>query len=518
MPERRRWTWIGRQLTRLYPLLFAVIPVLHTVAYQPGKASLADLVLISTALLAAFGLLYLVLAWALGPTWVASLCVFAGVVWFYGYPHVVRVAGGAVSPLVIALVGGLVTAATIFRFRRSPTALDAVSRLLVGTGVLMVAWTSLRIGVNAIREHRAIASSTLLRDLAEPFQLEPHAVNPAGKPSIYLIILDEYANSQVLREQFGFDNHQFEDSLRRLGFTIPRLVRSNYVHTTLSLASLLNFTHLTRLPQELGPTNDDPTLPNYLLENNRTVRFLLSEGYRFAFFPSQWWPATAHNRHAHWEFENPGGFSLWRELARTELRRGLWNRSLLRTLGPTVDSVDAEYLKKSFEGLRRLNPAGKPTFAFAHMILPHTPYVFDGRCRSISAPDVRERRRYHEQLRCANAMVLDLVTELLRRRPQPPLILLQGDHGTAMLEYYSAPTARRVSAAQARERFGAFGAYYLPGGGDHVLGDTLTLVNVFPKVLNHYFGVNLPEVPDDLFVSLLDTPLDFVRVDPDRLR
>ena len=192
-------------------------------------------------------------------------------------------------------------------------------------------------------------------------------------------------------------------------------------------------------------------------------------------------------------------------------------------IGPTVESVDAAYIMETFATLGRLDTGGKPTFVFAHLILPHLPYVFDARCRPTSYPDLRnastrkqDKRLYLDQLRCANALVLGLVTGLLHHAPTPPILLLQGDHGTSLLEYRSAPTARQISAAQARERLGAFGAYYLPGAGDRLLGDTLTLVNLLPKILNHYFGVNVPPVPDDLMLSLED--LDFVKVDPDSLR
>ena len=34
--------------------------------------------------------------------------------------------------------------------------------------------------------------------------------NSGPRRDVYLIILDEYANSSVLRERFGFDNRQFE--------------------------------------------------------------------------------------------------------------------------------------------------------------------------------------------------------------------------------------------------------------------------------------------------------------------
>ena len=84
-----------------------------------------------------------------------------------------------------------------------------------------------------------------------------------------------------------------------------------------------------------------------------------------------------------------------------------------------------------------------------------------------------------------NRMVLHTVTEILHRSPVPPIIILQGDHGTNLLRYSDAKSASLVSPAQARERFGAFGAYYLPDGGGPVRGQRF-VVNVLQRILSYY--------------------------------
>jgi len=55
------------------------------------------------------------------------------------------------------------------------------------------------------------------------------------------------------------------------------------------------------------------------------------------------------------------------------------------------------------------------------------------------------------------------------------VILLVGDHGSrfADIGFYAHP--ERVPTAFVRERFGAFGAFYLPEGGGRLLADSLTL-------------------------------------------
>ncbi len=178
-----------------------------------------------------------------------------------------------------------------------------------------------------LRARSQLKSSALVRRLAQPLSVKSNSGDTRRLPDIYIIILDEYANSGVMRERFGFDNRVFEDSLKHLGFTIPALVRSNYAHTLLSLPSLLNFSYLTDLETELGPRQTDPTIPNYLVENNRTVSLLKNRGYRFAFFPSQWWISTERNRHADSQFSVWQGFHLGRAATRSDLRRAFVSRT-----------------------------------------------------------------------------------------------------------------------------------------------------------------------------------------------
>jgi hypothetical protein len=324
----------------------------------------------------------------------------------------------------------------------------------------------------------------------------------------------------VLRNLFQFDNRMFEDSLRQLGFTIPRLVRSNYVHTVLSLPSLLNFSHLARLTQEVGARSTDASLPNYLLENNRTAAYLKQRGYRFLFYPSQWWPSTAENRNADWAFDAWQGFNPLREVSRSDLRRSLIRTTALDFL-IRDDAWDTDFIRRTLSALENVPEIGEPTFAFAHILSPHWPYVFNADCGVAAESQASARRgrqqAYTEQLQCLNRLLLHTVSTILQRSSVPPVILLQGDHGTNLLRYSDARSAEAVTPNQASERLGAFGAYYVPGGGGSLFADTVTVVNVLQKVLSYYAGAELQPSPDDLYVSLERTPYDLAPVDPAKL-
>jgi uncharacterized membrane protein YGL010W len=509
-----------------YPFFFALLPILNTLTRNPGGTRLDDAAVVAAAVLLGCAILYVLVSLVLrGPQRaLAPLVVLIFVVLVYGKAgigNLARDAGRVPPQVVLGLIIGLVGVAVWWLGRR-PSALDRVNTFLTLTGLFMLAWLGYRLVADQVRARAMLRQSTLVQQLSRPVATaRTSSMSPEKLPDVYLIVLDEYANSEVLREQFQFDNRMFEDSLRRLGFTIPRLARSNYVHTVLSLPSLLNFSHLTGLAAELGARSTDAMLANHLLENNRTVAFLRRQGYRFLFFPSQWWPSTTSHSQADWEFEAWKGFDLRRETTRSDFRRSLLSTTALAFLAPGHD-WDADHVKRTLAGLADVPLRGEPTFAFAHLVSPHWPYVFGADC-SVAKPVVlnsraRRQRAYLNQLRCLNQLVLRTVRDIRLRSAVPPIIILQGDHGTNLLRYSDAPSADAVTGAQARERFGTFGAYHMPGGGSRLFGDTVTMVNVFQKVLSFYFGATIEPSPDDLYLSLERTPYLFVKVDPRRLR
>ncbi len=516
-----------RRFTLLYPFLFVILPILQVLTRYPGGSTLGDGLALMFVMVILCAVLYGALALVLRhrpARSLAPLIVLAAIGWFYSYPALrsaLRLSreSPAHMALMLAVVGGLAgaTLGLLAWLARRPRYRDRANTFLAMTGLLLVAFAGVRIAANQIRSRSLVRGSALAQELEAPVAPTDSAM-PSQVPDIYLLVLDEYANSSVLQERFGFDNRVFEDSLRKLGFRVPKLVRSNYVHTLLSIPSLLNFSHLTRLAAEIGPRGTDFTLPNYLVENNRTARFLKARGYSFLFYPSQWWIATEHNRNADWEFQAWKGFDPGREATVSDLRRAFIGTIPFAKLR-TNDRHDADHVRRTLGALREVPSLKQPTFAFAHILNPHYPYVFDAACkihrtRPNQAWGKGREEAYLGQLQCLNQLLLETFTTILKQSAIPPVILLAGDHGTNSLEYSKAKSAEAVTPAQARERFGAFGAFYLPGGGERLFGDTTTLVSVIPRVFNHYFNAGLELPADSLYMSLEQTPYLFVPVDP----
>jgi len=517
-----------RHLKFLYPFCFAAFPLLSMVVHNADEVTLGDAAVVLAATMAGtavlFALAYLIarrnLELAAGLTLLAVLWLVylpAGESVLTALARWYRrsaLAQGVLVPTMGLLVLGVVA---WWLLKRRPR-LGLMTRFLAVMGVLLVAMSLVRLTRIELRNQRTIEHSELGRALTAPIAARP--VRPGERsPDIYLVLLDGYGNNHVLREFYGFDNHAFEDSLRQLGFVIPTTVRSNYTRSVLSIPSLVNFAHMNVVEQELGASKDKSLL-YHLLQSNRAARFLKSRGYRYYLFPSPDWAGTRGSPLADSVFSAWPDNVLGRELRRTNLRRGWISVTMLKhIISPNL--YEHEFIHRTFRGLAEMPRDPAPTFAFAHFLSPHRPYLLDAQChRRTGSPNdppmrygsLQDLEAYLAQVRCMNQLTLRLVRELLRTSDVPPVILLQSDHGTMTTRYWGTPP-EQARPEQIRERFGAFGAYYLPDGGTPP--DTMTVVNVLRYVFRQYFGADLPPLPDDQYYSVPSPqPYRFVRVNP----
>ena len=143
----------------------------------------------------------------------------------------------------------------------------------------------------------------------------------------------------------------------------------------------------------------------------------------------------------------------------------------------------------------RTSPAGSSSFA--HVLMPHPPYVFDEDGNHVPKATVLEKGEdgvFEPQLRYTNTRILEIVDELLDRP----------DGGAAHHRHHAA-TRGRSSAGDVDcidrtpetygIRFGTLRAYYLPGL-DYTVPPDDTSVNIFRMLFREYFGADLPDLPN----------------------
>jgi hypothetical protein len=141
----------------------------------------------------------------------------------------------------------------------------------------------------------------------------------------------------------------------------------------------------------------------------------------------------------------------------------------------------------SFDTLMDLPEVAGPKFVWVHIPSPHGPYVFtaDGEL----SPDQEDvPAGYPAQVNYINQRVLIAVDEILAKSVIPPIIVIQGDHGSK--ETFT--DFRRLN---------VLNAYHLPGEASAQLYPTITPVNTFRLIFDSYFGDDRGLLPDVSYFS-----------------
>jgi len=350
----------------------------------------------------------------------------------------------------------------------------------------------------------------------------------ATRPDIYLIVLDKFSSPATMRDVYGVDLTRFVDSLTALGFVVPARARTNYIHSELAIATLLD----GRLIHETLDSVTASPLKVIRQRANEAYAWTVArrQGYRTVFF-STGFPGTLDAHGADIALAAPvrpesrlGGTWLLNTpletLRQLLCRGGSCQRSVVFPYPPQ----DAETLRWQLRTLAALPDEAGPVLAVLHFLGSHEPYLFEADCspreawwpaREPDADSLAARAAYGAQIRCVSSMVLATVTDLIARSEVPPVILLQADHGNGEIAVDFVRGITRPIEAMAperiRERLDVFAAYRFPGAIE-VVPDSITPVNVLPIVFRQLFGESTAYRPDRSFWSTYQRPLDVTEV------
>jgi len=346
--------------------------------------------------------------------------------------------------------------------------LEVVTKIFNTAGVVLIA-------INLF----GILSSQLSKRMI-PFQdeeISSHGqIDSHSLPDIYYIILDEFANLRSVKKIYDYDNSRFGDSLAGKGFYISKFSQTAYSSTERSLAASLNMNFLME--------DDDPF---QMIEHNRVVGFLKKKGYKFIHF-ANYHKSTKHIKGADLCFnfyENDVHACLLGDFYMI-----LLNTTMLRPLYQYFfDKYYSGYnrgaILSTFYYLEKVPEMRFPKFVFAHIMCPHEPFVFGPSGESINKKykdDWKTRHVYLGQYLFTCKRALSLIDVLLGKSKNPPIIILQSDHG---------PRTRKARGAFFGDEWKwIFNAYYLPGDGRKILYDSVSPVNTFRLIFNHYFNTN----------------------------
>jgi hypothetical protein len=362
------------------------------------------------------------------------------------------------------------------------------------------------------------------------------AANAGERPDIYYIILDGHARSDILQELYNYDNSEFIRYLTEKGFYVASESTSNYIQTALSLASSLNMEYLDELAAAQGVENNDRSPLAEMIFNSKLRQFLAGQGYELVAFQTGYGRSSIRSADHFWSVDQeviPQVTSLWRvnsfeslfietTVMRAAFESRFFSQKNLRRL-TNAPEFQAHREMVLYELQRLDDPASMPGdyFVFAHIIIPHPPFVFgpNGEPRTPNTThllgdgdEYRGRREeyiqgYRDQSMYINAQIQLVIDSILSKSRTPPIIVMQADHGPGAYLIWESAEETLLE-----ERFGILNAYYLPGGGEADLYPAITPVNSFRVVLDRYFGAGLGLLPDKNYFTTWKRPYDFIDV------
>ena len=512
----------------LYPLLIAPYPVVALYSQNASSTHWSELVLPIALITGAALLVWLIIWLVVKDAARAGLLTVLALVVF----DTVAIATGWVDGLLTRLSAFWVSQ----QIRVWPALVVGAELVLAGGLAYLVmrmkdlrAWTT-HLNIFALILI-ALPIFTIVRSRAEhPLELTQAAGAPGAPPGafasvhrvgrlpdIYYIILDGYARADVMSELFGLDLEPFLKRLERRGFYVARRSTANYCQTPLSLSSSLNATYLNGLI----PADWENTAPlNRWTGEGRVMCTLRGLGYRFVTFATSF----AQTEHPEADFYlSPFGY-------KSAFHRMLLDRTLLAPLAPVPQMLDSYTVSRKqtlyvFDKLPDVARWGAPTFAFAHILSPHPPFLFGKDGEDVSD---RERRYYltdgelfrnwygdrddyiagyRKQAAFLTDRVERMIDRILANSPQPPVIILQSDHGSGL-----GLATESLEQTDLHERMSILNAYYLPEKGGEALYQSISPVNAFRIVFNAYFGAGLELLSDRSYYSTWSDPFHFIDV------
>jgi len=507
-----------KKLPPIHPILFAVFPILFLYSQNKGELLPGEISIPTTAvagLLLLFLFLWFLLNFIFKDKERAALLISAFIFLFFSYGHFYSLIKGfgihfgsfgigedktlfTLYALALLILGYL-----LFKTRRELSRLTTLVNLIALSLVLISI-------VDILPYEIAVRRSTPTRQ-AGVEDNGPTNISLEGKslPDIYYIILDGYARNDILKSIFNYDNSEFTDYLEGKGFYVAYKSSSNHTLTGSSLPSTLHMDYIDNVVSYMKDKLGERPKDVQMIEDNKVVPFLKSYGYKFINISSGW-IRTEYIGNA--DVNLGSGYLL--KIGDKFLALNEFSVVFLRTtaLKPFLEPVLADSARQrilySFEKLTEVPEMAEPTFTFAHYMMPHPPYLFDADGNPVPETELQlaggafENKEYYlNQLIFANKKTKEIVDAILSQSDNPPIIIIQADHGSFSLLGDPRRWASRVNKDAIMERMSILNAYYLPHRGDKLLYDSITPVNTFRLIFNFYFGADYNLLPDEIYFS-----------------
>ena len=523
-------------LSIVYPILFAIYPVLALLAGNLGEMPSSDAFrsLVIASLVGVF--LWVILSILFRNREKGALLASGYIILFFSYGQIYdQVEGLSLGPILVGRHRYLIVIWVVVVIIWSVWILkqkDINARLKQGllvAAITLVALPVISIARYNLADAEVRGSPPSVRAVDAEESLER-----AVFPDIYYIIVDAYGRFDILQELYGIDNADFLEFLESRGFYVASHSTSNYALTHLSLSSSLNMRYLDDIVENEGSDSEN-LLPLYEMIAHSKIREVFAQmGYKFVAFESGKYRYEVRDADYfyspnYWKYRDTSSVISLLDLNEfegmllsTSLLRAaneFYTRSQISDRGLLEDHYQKHRIRVKFtlESLGKIAGMEGQFFVFAHIISPHSPFVF-GRFGEVvnhsEAFSLIEKgsndtsRQYANQTVYITKLLERTIDEIFANSVSPPIIIIQSDHGPRT---FSSRNELSFDISM-REQMSILNAYFIPGDTYGLLYPSITPVNSFRVLLSRYFGLPVELLEDENYFSSPEEPYNTTRV------
>ncbi len=321
-------------------------------------------------------------------------------------------------------------------------------------------------------------------------------------PSVYLILLDEYAGNESLQRNFNYNNTHFTEFLKSRKFKVIQNASSNYKYTLLSLPSMFNAEYIST-PKNLSVYGEEGSKQAmYDMFYNKTFVTFEQLGYNiFNYSPF----AIQHHDEAYSNRFLPGGILLLLyptllddvvEQVPPYILVKLGKKGWLESYYKKMNEPNERLIQKLYKKSREKNE--QPVFCYVHLMLPHTPYIMDSTGRvnllylssQVHSVEI-EKEAYMQSLQYTNKLMMKLIDSLKQNTNNNAVIIVMSDHGYKT----------HVFNKRQEDKFNSFNAIYIPDADTARWYNGMSNINQFSILFSTITGESMPLRKDSLILK-----------------
>jgi hypothetical protein len=492
------------QSTPIHIIFLTIFPIIFIFSENMKELVPTDILIPLLVIMSISLTIFIILKLILKDSKKAALIVSIGLVLFFTYGHFYNILKGFTildevigrhRYLIIPFILGIII--PTYFIIKSKIDFQNITKIVNGMSIVLVIMVFINISTFGITEIESY-STINYESTHDPMELQ----NMYNTPDVYYIILDEYGGPESMK-YLNYDNNQFYEFLKEKKFIIPEKSMSNYPISHFSIASSLNMKYLNDLSNSVGKDSKSYLPVREMLHNNPVMKNFKSLGYDIVITASL--------------LSSTENFVLVDDIiCDTKKMDSILLDTVTRAsmIGYFVERYDEQERRDkvncAFSEIKTIgNSNDKPIFAFIHILLPHSPFIFGPNGESvtpgipISSETWDEKIAYIDQLKFANKEITKVIEKILDEN-EKSIIILQSDHGPSFDVDWKNPNKSMMS-----QRLSILNAYYTPEISEEQFYENITPVNSFRIIFNEYFSGNYKILEDRNYWNHGRAPWDF---------